>query len=426
MDKKTKVITCGCRFNRYESAEIEERLGSDIGKTDRDLVIINSCAVTSKSEAKSRYAVRKAVRENPDAAIVVSGCWAEIDPDAVKNIEGVDLVLGNEEKFHITDYLGGGAETHVGGVKRAERFLETEAGRMENRTAAYLKIQNGCDEVCSFCVVRIARGNSRSASPSFITKQVNELADKGAREIVLTGINIGQYGRDLEKKVGLASILAEVAKRKDVRFRLSSINPREITDELISVIAENENICRHLHIPLQSGCDSVLQKMRRPYTADEYRDTVERVASRIDRIGIGCDVMAGFPGETQSDFEESAALLGELPFTYAHVFPYSERAQTESFKMEGSVPHPVKNERVAKLKEIAAEKNLTFRQNLIGKSVEVLVVGKDEKLLKGKSGNFIDVVLEGDSSLLGKLCQVVVESITDKGVKGRVEIDRNL
>jgi threonylcarbamoyladenosine tRNA methylthiotransferase MtaB len=416
MDQKTKVITCGCRFNRYESAEIEERLGSE---TDRDIVIINSCAVTSKSEAKSRHAVRRAVRENPDAAIVVSGCWAEIDPEAVIGIEGVDLVLGNEEKFHIPDYLDGGSETHVGGVNKADKFLETDAGRMENRTAAYLKIQNGCDEVCSFCVVRIARGKSRSASRSFITRQAAELAGKGAREIVLTGINIGQYGRDLDGETGLASILAEIAKRKDVRFRLSSINPREITDELIDVIAENENICRHLHIPLQSGSDRVLGRMRRPYSASEYRDTVERVASRIEGIGIGCDVMAGFPGETFNDFEESAAMLGELPFTYAHVFPYSERAQTESFNMEEAVPHPVRKERVAKLKEISAEKNLAFRQSLVGRKVEVLVEEQEGRLLRGKSGNFVNVVLEGDSSLKGSLCEVVVESLTETGVMGK-------
>jgi len=418
MDGTSKIITCGCRFNRYESAEISKELQSASG---RQIVMINSCAVTAKSEAKSRHAVRRAVRENPGASIVVGGCWAELDPSAVRAIEGVHLVLGNEEKFRPADFIGGGEKVRVGSVNNATEFIETEPYRLADRTSAYLKIQNGCDETCSFCVVRLVRGQSRSARPEFVLKRIEKLVDEGAKEIVFTGINLGQYGQDLSAEPSLAEILKTAAgHHRRVRFRLSSVNPNDITDELIGVMADNENICRFLHVPLQSGSDEILRAMRRPYSSAEYRAQIERVSARLPGLGLGCDIMAGFPGETDEDFSSSLRLLKELPFTYAHVFGYSPRKPTDAFRMAGALPSAVKKERVEKLKSVSAEKNLLFRESLIGKTVEILVEHRqgDNGFLRGKTAEFINAEFEGNEKLCGKLVKIRVEQVTNGGVMG--------
>jgi len=418
MDATSKIITCGCRFNRYESAEISKKLSPDSG---RPVVMINSCAVTAKSEAKSRHAVRRAVRENPGASIVVGGCWAELDPLAVRAIEGVDLVLGNEEKFRPSDFIGGDEKVRVGSVSNATEFIETEPDRQLDRTSAYLKIQNGCDETCSFCVVRLVRGQSRSARPEFVLKRVDRLVGEGAREIVFTGINLGRYGEEFAGDPSLAEILKTAAERhRGVRFRLSSVNPNDITDELITVMADNKNICRFLHIPLQSGSDRILRVMRRPYSSAEYQEKIGKVAARLPGLGLGCDIMAGFPGETEEDFSSSLRLLKELPFTYAHVFGYSPRKQTDAFRLAGAVLPAVKKERVEKLKSVSAEKNLRFRKSLVGKTVEVLAENRHgaDGFLRGKTAEFINAEFEGNETFPGKLVKIRVEHITDGGVRG--------
>jgi len=419
MESKLKTITCGCRFNRYESAEIEERVGNLLGKP---MVLINSCAVTSKSEAKSRSVVRRAIRENPDATIIVSGCWAELDPSAVQKIDGVDIVLGNEEKFDGQNFIANGKRIYVGKVATAEKFIDSKASLMKGRTAAYLKIQNGCDEVCSFCVVRFARGKSRSASPKFVFKSARELIAKGAKEILLTGINIGGYGKDLPSETRLALILKELAKDKSARFRISSINPNEITDELLKVMADNDNICKHLHIPLQSGSDKILSMMKRPYTAKEYAEKVERAEKLMPNISIGCDIMAGFPSETVKDFDDSYNLLKRLPFSYAHVFSYSNRPKATAYSFKGEVETKEVKRRVVALKELAGEKNLAYKKSLLGERLSVLVeqFDKDEKLLKGKSSNFVNVRFSGEPSLKNSIVEVVARKITDNGVIGEL------
>ncbi len=422
MRDKPKVITCGCRFNRYESAEIKERIGADI---DKPVVVINSCAVTAKSEAKSRHAVRRAIRENPDASIVVSGCWAELDPRAVGEIEGVDLVLGNEEKFSTGSFLSkkNSAKTYTGGVNSADGFLETAVGFMESRTAAYLKIQNGCDETCSFCVVRLARGKSRSASPEFVKERTEKLIKDGAKEIVLTGINVGQYGNDLSGDIDLANVLNLVAENKKARFRLSSINPNEVTKELLEVMAENKNICRYLHIPLQAGSDRVLKMMRRPYSASDYRKKIELASYHLPNLALGCDIIAGFPGESDEEFNNSLQMFEELPFTYAHVFAYSAREQADSSKMGGQVSSAVKKERAKLLKLMATAKNLKFRESLIGSDVVVLVeAGEDDSgVLRGKSDSFITVEFRGGREMKGSLANVRLKEVTATGMLGELK-----
>ena len=417
MHGKTKVITCGCRFNRFESAEIESRLPQASGQA---IVIINSCAVTKSSEAKSRRAVRRALRENPSASIVVAGCWPELNPDAVKSIEGVSLVLGNEEKFRVNDYLESPENVFTGEVQNAERFKEIETGKMADRTAAYLKIQNGCDETCSFCVVRLVRGKSRSASMEFVLQRVDDLIADGAREIVLTGINIGAYGKELNGKNSLARLLAQLSRRDGARFRMSSINPNEIDSEMISVMEGSPNICRHLHIPMQSGSDAILKRMERPYSAAQYREKIEEIASQIPGIALGCDLITGFPGETDVDFARTEEMLLSLPFSYAHVFSYSPREKSSAFTMANELPAKVKKERAERLKTVAADKNHFYRKSLIGTTLKLLVEKREGSgtLLKGKSDNFVDVEFHGDPRLKGELVDVSIIALTKNGLTG--------
>lgn len=420
MEKNVKVITCGCRFNRFESAEIKSRINGD---TDKPLVVVNTCAVTQRSEAKSRRAILRAIRENPASSIVVAGCLAEFNPEPLASIEGVALVLGNEEKFSISDHFKSGEKIKTGGVKIAKEFGENHAEPMEDRTAAYLKIQNGCDDTCSFCVVRIVRGQSRSATPEFIFKRIDEIIAGGAKEIVLTGINIGQYGNDLPNKPTLAFIMGEISKRSEARFRLSSINPNDITDELISLFADRPNICRHMHVPLQSGSDEILKKMRRPYTASEYKDRLQAVAEKLPGLGLGCDVMAGFPGETERDFLLTLQMMAALPFTYAHVFTFSPREKTGANEMDEMVDDKIKQERVEGLKQLAAMKNLAFRKKLIGSEMELLVEINDSPSgdkLNGKSDTFVEAEFDGTAELKGKIVRVRVTGLTEKGVTGEV------
>ncbi|MBI3581143.1 MAG: tRNA (N(6)-L-threonylcarbamoyladenosine(37)-C(2))-methylthiotransferase MtaB [Nitrospinae bacterium] len=414
MVPEKKIITCGCRFNRHESAEMLERLG----ETGEDMVVVNTCAVTKKSEAKSRHAVRRAVEENPGALIVAAGCLAELSPDSLRGIKGVGLVLGNEEKFDIRRPVQEPA-SRTGGVRRAEKFLELTAGRLENRSAAYLKLQNGCDETCSFCVVRVVRGRSRSARPEFVVKRAGELIRDGTREIVLTGINLGRYGLDLPDKTDLASLIGLLTLTGGARFRLSSVNPTDVTDDLINLMARTPSVCRHLHVPMQSGSDRILNLMERPHSSAQYSEAVEKAARAMPGLAIGCDVMAGFPGETEEDFEQTMRLLDALPLSYAQVFQYSPRPQTKAGAMTDSVPSSVKKERTNALKEVAARKNLAFRRSLVGKKVEILVEADGPRGLgRGKSDTFVEVEFHGDRPPRGALASVVVERTTDSGVVG--------
>lgn len=417
MAPEKKIITCGCRFNRHESAEMLERLG----ETGEDMIVVNTCAVTKKSEAKSKHAIRRAVDDNPGALIVAAGCLAELSPDSLRSIKGVGLVLGNEEKFNLIRPVQEPATSHTGGVRRAAKFLELTAGRPENRSAAYLKVQNGCDETCSFCVVRVVRGKSRSARPEFVVKRAWELIREGAREIVLTGINLGRYGLDLPDKTDLASLIRLLPLTGGARFRLSSVNPTDVTDDLVGLMARTPSVCRHLHIPMQSGSDRILNLMERSHTSAQYAEAVEKAARAMPGLSIGCDVMAGFPGESEEDFKQSMRLLEELPFSYAHVFQYSPRPQTKAGAMRDSVPSSVKKERTAGLKEIAARKSLAFRRSLVGKEVEILVeAGGPKGWCRGKSDTFVQVEFQGERRPNGALASVLVEVITDSGVAGSV------
>ena len=378
-----------------------------------DVVIVNTCTVTAKSDARCRSAIRSAKADNPGATLVVTGCYAETSPDKVACVEGVDLVAGAGEKFSIPELLrdidgGNGVKTVID--KPLPDLLPVHPVKaMEGRTNAYLNVQSGCDEVCTFCIVRFARGRSRSADPGQLVEQVNRLASAGIHEVVLSGINIGQY-RSADG-MSLAGLIQKILDSTDIqRIRISSVNPNDVTDELIDLMAGSRRVCRHLHIPLQSGSDIVLERMRRPYTSAEYFRLLDRLAAKIPDIGLGADVMVGFPGETDREFEKTYQLLEESPLMMLHVFAYSPREGTDAFGMDDAPPRHMAKERSAKLKKLSAGLGAAFRQRFIGSTLDALIESSRDNggKLKGFSDNYIPVGLEGPDGWMNKVVSVKI------------------
>ncbi len=443
MTKRNKISfeTLGCRYNRLESAEMAyelERAGyakAKEGETS-DVVVINSCTVTDRSDAKCRSTIRRVKAKNPDAVVVVTGCYSETNPDEVAKEPGVDIVVGNSGKFEIGELLSKleadtsstasvtnddkrfnvrpvtGMDGRTNAYRIAnddKKFNVRPVTGMDGRTNAYIKVQAGCDEVCSFCIVRIARGRSSSARGSDVVEQVKRLHESGIKEVVLSGINLGEYG--YAKNENIAWLLSKLVDETEIaRIRLSSINPNNVTDELINLMAGSSRICRHLHIPLQSGSDSVLKRMRRPYTAKEYENLLNRLADKIPAIGLGADVMVGFPGETEKEFNETFDVIKNVPLMALHVFAYSLREGTEAFAMNGPIPKTVKKERSAKLKNLAQQKGQEFRERFIGTTLPVLIENTRDNAgnLKGFSDNYLQVVLDGPDSLINKIVPVKI------------------
>jgi len=433
--RKKKVLfeTLGCRYNRFESAEMayelckagyEPATSASVGV---DVVVINTCAVTAKSAARARAAIRNAKQAHPEARVVVTGCYSETSPEDVAKVDGADVVVGNAEKFDIGDVLsgsGGEANIFVGADMPGDLAVRPVTS-MEGRTNAYLNVQSGCDEECSFCVVRLARGRSRSADAASVAEQVRRMSGAGIKEVVLTGINIGQYGSmGASTLSGLIRLLVNTT---DIaRIRLSSVNPNDVTDELIDLVATEPRVCRHLHIPLQSGSDMILQRMRRPYTARYYEETLDKLAALVPGIGLGADVMVGFPGETEEEFRRTYDLLDRSPLTTLHVFAYSPRPGADSSHMADAPPRPVAKQRSAALKELSAIKAEKMRGGFVGKRLDVLVENSYDKdgMLKGFTDNYIPVVLEGSGGMMNTIVPVMMIRESAGRLYGEVEEKR--
>lgn len=414
--KKVSFETLGCRYNRFESAEMAyelDRAGFTAveSSAQADVIVINTCAVTNKSAARCRSAIRAAKSSNPDARIVVTGCYSETSPEAVSSVKGVDLVVGNAEKFDIAKALNSiGSDNSrsiiVGGA--APDILPVRpVTAMEGRTNAYLNVQSGCDEVCSFCLVRFARGKSRSASAEAVAGRIGDMSDAGIKEVVLTGINIGQY------KTGdgmtLAGLVKKIVNQTGIeRIRLSSINPNDVTDELIELMDTTPRICRHLHIPLQSGSDKILRSMRRPYSAEEYEKLLIKLVKRMPDIGLGADVMVGFPGEGEREFDETRALIERSPLMMLHVFAFSPHKGLTASSMPDAPPKPVAKSRSAILKNLSADKGASFRGRFVGRKVNLLIENRRDSAgkLKGFSDNYMTVAIDGPDSLMNTIAPV--------------------
>jgi threonylcarbamoyladenosine tRNA methylthiotransferase MtaB len=426
--------TLGCRLNQVESQEMRalvEQAGFravDEGEAAH-VYVVNTCTVTSRADFSDRQAIRRITRANPDALVVVTGCLAQTDPDALARMPGVDLVLGNQEKYRLPELLGSlvkrdRPDVRVGRIADARHVPSAPITRMSGRSRAFVKIQDGCQHRCAFCIVPAARGTSRSRETKVLVEQVEALVEAGYGEITLTGVDIGHYGWDLVPRTNLAALVARLAEVGGLRWlRLSSVLPAYFTPALIEAVTTVPIVAPHLHLPLQSGSDRVLRLMRRPYNTAMYRALAERLAATIPDLGLGADVIVGHPGEAESDFEATMALVEELPLSYLHVFAYSDRKGTEAAKMGDRVAASVIRERSARLRALGAEKSLAFRRGLLGRTVEVLVLEgrQTEGALTGLTSNFVEVTFAGPEGLARRFASVRLLQADSRGARGVLE-----
>ena len=397
------VQNFGCRATQADGAALESLLaakGLEVAevRSGADLVVLNTCTVTAAADDDVRQAIRRVHRENPAARILVTGCYAQRAPQELASLPGVEWVVGNSHKNQIADlvtlandqtpYHG---NIYVGDILAQRDFLsapvEDAAG---DRTRPNLKIQDGCNNRCSFCIIPFVRGRSRSAPAEQVVAQVRALSRR-YREIVLSGINLGRWGREPGSRMRLADLLRRLLAETEVeRLRLSSVEPMDFSDDLLGMMAESPRLAPHVHAPLQSGCDRTLRRMHRKYRPRHYADRVLKARALMPLAAIGADVMVGFPGETGADFEESRTFIESLPFTYLHVFTYSERPGTPAAKEAAQVPIPVRKERNRVLRELAAAKNLAFRRSMVGRTLSAVTLHETGIAL---SGNYLKVEL---------------------------------
>jgi threonylcarbamoyladenosine tRNA methylthiotransferase MtaB len=427
--------TLGCRVNQADTQHLQgslEALGFRTVPVEAspDVVVVNTCTVTARAELSDRRAIRRAARLNPRARVVVTGCWAQTDPQGVAALGGIDLVVGNAGKPRLPALLAGllvstpaAPRIEVAPVTPAPLPLPAPAGG--GRARAFLKVQDGCQHRCAFCIVPAARGASRSLVPEVVEEEARRLLEAGHPELVLTGVDLGRYGADLTPRGSLAALLGRLVALPGLRWlRLSSMLPAYFSEPVLEIVTGSPVMAPHLHVPLQSGSDRVLRAMRRPYTAAGYRRVVERLAGAIPRLGLGADVIAGFPGETAADFGETLDLVETLPFTYLHVFPYSPRPGTEAARHPAPVAPAVVAERARRLRETAAAHNRRFRRTLVGRSEDVLVLETRDRAsgeLVGLTGNYVEVIFPGPDDLRRRMARVRVTVAEASRTRGLLE-----
>jgi len=433
-----QITTLGCKVNQCESEAIAHQLdsaggslcASDDPKTN--VCIINTCTVTGKAAMQSRQAIRQAVRSHPDALIIVTGCYAQTDPDEIRRIAGIDYIIGNSDKHEIPQLLFSPVNPPESPVCRVRDISKERCfhplsvvASSDSRTRPFLKIQDGCNTFCTYCIVPYARGRSRSMPSGDVLNHIRRLKDDGYKEVVLTGIHLGCYGLDLSPETSLLSLLRRIADSRCIdRVRISSIEPHELSPDIIRLVSESDVFCRHFHIPLQSGDDDILKKMHRPYTRSFFRDLAFQIHDMMPDAAIGVDTLIGFPGETPAAFENTRSLIEEIPTTYLHVFPYSPRKNTPAAGLPDQVRPPVSRERCRVMRDLGNRKKKQFYQNSIGSRQQILVEDKrDPKsgLLKGLSSNYIPVLIRGDDSLKNSIVTVQVDRYeSDNGVSGTI------
>ena len=417
------LFTIGCKVNQYETEAIAEKLEAfGFERVDfsqkADIYIINTCTVTKESDYSSRQAIYRAKRRSPDAKIVVTGCYAQMEKEFLQGLPGVCLVVKQEEKgrlpFLVMEMVGQGSRVKENEMEKEDDTFSCGVKGLAKHTRALVKIQDGCEKNCSYCIVPFARGKERSRKTDEIIAEVNTLVENGYKEIVLTGVHVGRYDGD---GMSLAGLSQEILKRTKVeRIRYSSIEPNEISQELIDFISQSNRVCRHLHIPLQSGDDSILSEMQRNYTQEEYRDIVERLSQAIPDILIGADAIVGFPGETDQQFENTCQFIHSSPVNYLHVFSYSDRKGTKASQMLGKVPPEVIHKRSEILHDLGKEKWQNYIDRFVGQRLNVLIENRRDRktgLLTGLSDNYIRVLWDGDDSLRNTIVSVQISQRED-------------
>jgi threonylcarbamoyladenosine tRNA methylthiotransferase MtaB len=416
--------TLGCRLNQVDTQQLQSALESRGFRTvppeePADVVVVNTCTVTARAEFSDRQAIRRAARVSPRARLVVTGCWAQTSPDEIARMGEVDLVVGNADKHRLAALLDDPCveRIHVSDIAAAGTLdaVAAPSARVAGRSRAFLKVQDGCQHRCAFCIVPFARGGSRSLAPGAVLDQARRLVEAGHPELVLTGVDLGHYGADLVPRTTLAALLRDLVEIPGLRWvRLSSVLPTYFTPALMEVVTGSTVIAPHFHIPLQSGSDRVLRLMRRPYNTVMYRRLVERLAGAFPGLGLGADVIVGFPGEGEADFAATVALVEALPFSYLHVFPYSARKGTEAARFTDGVGAPTIVRRGRALRLLARRKNFEFRRRLAGQVEEALVLATRDRStgrLVGLTGSYVEVQFDGPDALIGRLARVCVTGV---------------
>jgi threonylcarbamoyladenosine tRNA methylthiotransferase MtaB len=421
--KKVAFHTLGCKLNFAETSTIsrsfpEEKFDRVPANLKADIYVINTCSVTDAADKKCRQAIKKFIVLSPEAFIAVVGCYAQLKPQEISSIPGVDLVLGTNEKFNISDYITDfekrqKVEIHSCDLSSSDTFNSSYS--LGDRTRSFLKVQDGCDFGCSYCTIPLARGQSRNPEISSIIVEAEKIAERGVKEIVITGVNIGDFGKSTGES--FEALLKELVNVQGIeRLRISSIEPNLLTDEFIEMAVMNEKILPHFHIPLQSGCNKILRLMRRRYTRDVFADRLKMVRDKLPLAGIGADVIVGFPEESLSDFEDTYSFLEKMSLSYLHVFTFSDRPDTVAEKLAAKVSHGEKEIRSKRLIALSKMKNMEFNKLNIGQITNVLFERtRSEGLITGFTSNYIRVEHPWQSRLAGQIKKAKLNNISTTG-----------
>ena len=412
--------TLGCKVNHYETEAIWQ-LFKDANyervefETNADVFVINTCTVTNTGDKKSRQIIRRAIRQNPDAVVCVTGCYAQTSSAEIMEIPGVDIVVGTQDRHKLLDYIQQFQDERqpmngVGNIMKNRTYEELEVPYFTDRTRASLKIQEGCNNFCTFCIIPWARGLMRSRDPEKVVEQATQLVNSGYKEIVLTGIHTGGYGQDL-KNYNLAQLLRDLDTIEGLeRIRISSIEASQLTDEVIDVIGNSNKVVRHLHIPLQSGSDDVLKRMRRKYTMAHFSERLTKLHQALPDLAVTSDVIVGFPGESEDEFQETYDFIVNHHFSELHVFPYSPRIGTPAARMDNQIDEETKNVRVHKLISLSNQLAKEYASKFEDEVLEVIPeeMGEEPHTLVGYADNYMNVRFEGDDSLIGQIVKVKI------------------
>jgi threonylcarbamoyladenosine tRNA methylthiotransferase MtaB len=422
--KSAAFYTLGCKLNFSETSTISRQL-TDQGWVKKafteaaDVYVINTCSVTDHADRKCKKVVKEALRYNPEAMIVIIGCYAQLKPDEIANIPGVDLVLGAAEKFNLIDHLNAVVSKPKQAIVFNKNIKETTGFipgySMGDRTRSFLKVQDGCDYFCSFCTIPLARGSSRSHTIAETMKIAQQVAETDVKEVVLTGVNLGDFGVNHQETFYDLLVQLHTIDAID-RYRISSIEPNLLEDRIIELVANSKKVMPHFHIPLQSGSNELLKSMRRKYQTDLYQQKVDYIKQLMPNVAIGVDVIVGYPGETDEAFLETYQFLNQLDVTYLHVFPYSERAQTTAVKLKGKVHQYKRNERVEQLRILSEKKQQAFyRANMGQKHVVLFEHEEKQGKMYGYTDNYIKVEVDYDPLLVNELVEVEITGINSEG-----------
>ena len=412
--------TFGCKLNFSETSTIS-RMFKENGyqrttiTNNPDKVIINTCSVTENADKRCRDLIKKIKKQSPSTKITIVGCYAQLKGESIIGIDGVDKVLGAKEKFDIKNYLDNYNGYKKSNIKEVNEFHTTFS--VDDRTRSFLKIQDGCNYGCSFCTIPMARGRSRSSSNQEVLNNINSLIKRGSKEIILSGINIGDYGIiEGKRKFTFYSLIKEINQIKtNVRFRISSIEPNLLSDEIIDLVYKSDKFVNHFHIPLQSGNNKILKNMSRRYNTTLYSDRIKKIKSKMPDACIGCDVIVGFPGESNEDFLETFEFIKKREIDYLHVFQYSERNNTRAVNIKDVIPKPTRIKRSKMLRILSEKKKRNFYNNNLSLTKEIIIEnGKDQKYLYGYTDNYVRVKVKRDNKILGKIKKVYLKGIDDK------------